>query len=150
MILAHLATIMGILVSLVPLIFTMAKVFPKIFSVLRALFGASRGYVGKSGAAGVFLAILSFLGGVGAIVFLYHNFSLKLYMGWVDFVLTPFAYVLKGLLTLVVSGLPPGIPQGFLAVVGILDLATIVSLFIFGWCTEFYMRLVINFIARKR
>ena len=150
MILAHLATIVGILISLVPLIFTAAKIVPKIIAFFRAIFGASKGYVGKSGAAGVALAIFTFIGGVGFVVFMYYNFSLEFYLGWLDFVLTPFAFVIKGLLNMIISQLPASMPQSFAAILGIFDFAKIVSLFLVGWCTEFYMRMFIYFFARRK
>jgi len=155
MILAHLATIIGILVSVAPLVVSVAKLAPRLFAFLAAIFGAGKGFAGKSGLAGILLAVFTFVGGVGFVVFMYYNFSLKLYMGWLDFVLTPFSFILKQLLTLVVNQLPSNpmtgamMTRAFAPILSIFSIDKIAALFLTWFATEFYLRMFIYFFARR-
>ena len=152
-ILSALSGVYFVVLTIMPIIVTVAKVFPKIFAFLRGLFGASRGAMGKSGILGLILSVVGIGGGIGWFVVFILSFDFQIYLKILDVVLTPFSFVLKSVVQLFVNSIQATTPlnKSVLALMKIFNWDKIVSLLMLGFACEFYIRLLtINLIRRGK
>ena len=147
--LAALSALLTVGLTMLPMAVALGKLAPRLFAFLRGLFGASKGAVGASGLFGIVMALLAFGGGIGFIVFIVMNFDLQIYMKLLNVVITPFSYVLRGMVSLLVAAMPSSMPANFTSLLGIFDFNAIISLLVLVFSVEFYLRLIMLYFVRR-
>jgi len=140
--------------SALPIILTVvvsiAKVAPRSFAFLRALFNASKGnYLLKSGCVGMALSIGAFVGGIGIFVVAGYAFSLKQLTFLFDILMTPFSALVRSFLDLVLGGGCPQLPSTFSVFFGVLNVPFFMSIVICAICCEVFLRFFIYFVMRR-
>jgi hypothetical protein len=147
--LAAIGSIIMILTTVIPLIWTAVRVFPKIRTLLQFLFMASRGTMkAKSGLVGILLFVFTFFGGFSFLVSLYFGFGFELYLKIFDIIFTPFSYVVENLIRSFISQLP-SLPANSASVLCLFDFSRCFTLLILGFSFEVYMRILIYFLVRR-
>jgi len=150
--LAAIGSIILIIVTWVPLIFTVVKVFPKIWRLLKFLFGIGGATAGwtfsRSAWWGALFVAFSFIGGFGFFMALYSDWGMRIYLNFLDFIFTPFAYVFEYFLTQFINQLP-NLPAGTASMLCLFDFGSCFSLLAIGFGFEVYMRVFIYFLVRR-
>lgn len=146
---AAVGTIIMILTTIVPLVFTAVKAYPRIKAILSFLFRASTGGVGaKSGVVGILLFIFTFVGGFGFFLGIYFGWGLEVYLWFLDFIFTPFGYIAEHFIAGFVSQLP-SLPPSTASALCLFDFSRIFTLLVTGFCFEVYLRVVIHFLMKR-
>jgi hypothetical protein len=145
-----LGSLIMIVTTLVPLLFTVAKSFPWIMRLIRYLWSVARGGVafGRSGLWGVVLFAFTFVGGFGFFASIYFGFGFEIYLKFFDLVFTPFSYIAENLISSFISQLP-SLPANTSSVLCLFDFGRIFTLLVLGFSFEVYMRIIIYFIVRR-
>lgn len=137
--------------TIVPLVFTIARIAPWVRRMIQIAWNASRGSgVGlRSGFWGAVLVLFSFAGGVTFLLSLYFGWGLQVYLKFLDIVFTPFSYVAENLISGFVSQLP-SLPANSASVLCLFDFTRCFTLLVTGFCFEVYLRVLIYYWVRRR
>jgi hypothetical protein len=148
--LAALGSIIMIITTIVPLVFTVAKAFPSILRFFRTLFAFSRGgaILGRSGFWGIAVAAVSLVGGFGFFISIYFGWGFEFYLKFFDLVFTPFSYVVEELIRSFIRQLP-SLPPNSASVLCLFDFSRCFTLLMLGFGFEVYMRVLIYFLVRR-
>jgi len=148
--LAALGSIITIVSTIVPLVFAIAKVFPRLKHFLKLVWDWSRGTLpgGRSAFWGLGVALFGFVGGFAFLVSLYNGVGLRIYLSFLDLIFTPFAWVVEGLLSGFISQLP-SLPSNTASVLCLFDFSRVFTLLVIGFSSEVFMRIVIHYLVRR-
>ena len=143
-----LPSVLLVIVTLIPMIYTAVKLAPRIRMILAVLFRAATGGVGaKSGFIGILLFLFTFIGGIGFFVSIYFGWGFEVYLRAMDLLFTPFAYIAEHFIGSFVSQLP-ALPANTASFLCLFDFSRIFTLLVVGFCFEVYLRVVIRFLLR--
>jgi len=131
-----------VITTVIPLIFTGVKFVPKLWSLLRFLFGG--GVVAKSMWLSVVVGAFAFVGGFGFLVSLYMGWGFEYYLKFFDVVFTPFSYVTENLIKSFIDQLP-NLPANTSSVLCLFDFGSVFTFLIMGFGFEVYLRILIYF-----
>jgi len=146
---ALLGSLIMIVTTLIPLIYTAVKAFPWIKGFILVVWNAARGRVLlRSGIWGVLMTSLFFVGGIGFFVSIYFGWGLELYLKFLDLVFTPFAYIAEHFISSFVSQLP-SLPSNAASVLCLFDFSRCFALLVVGFSFELYMRILLYFLVRR-
>jgi len=149
---AALGSLIAVVTTLVPLIYTAVKVFPRVKKILSLLFSIGRGTVGpgnfRSGLIGLLLFVFTFVGGFLFFVSIYMGWGLEVYLAVMNVVFTPFAYIAENFIRSFISQLP-NLPPNAASVVCLFDFGTCFTLLTIGFASEVFMRIIIYFLLRR-
>jgi hypothetical protein len=138
--------------TIVPLIYTVAKVAPAVYRFIKLMFSGSRGMAASGGALGLlgFLTgALSIAGVLGFFASIYFGWGFELYLKFFDFVFTPFAYVAQNLIASFISQLP-NLPANTASALCLFDFGSVFTLLVMGFSFEVYLRIIIFFLVRGK
>jgi hypothetical protein len=137
--------------TIVPLIYTVAKVAPYAYRFFKLMFAASRGAVpsGALGLLGFLTGALSIAGILGFFASIYFGWGFELYLKFFDFVFTPFAYVAQNLIASFISQLP-NLPANTASALCLFDFGSVFTLLVMGFSFEVYLRIIIFFLVRGK
>jgi len=145
--LSVLSSILMVITTIIPLIFTGVKFLPKIWAMLKWLFAPGT-FVLRSLWWSVFMGIFSFIGGFIFFVSLYFGWGIELYLKFFDFVFTPFSRVVETLLSQFIDQLP-NLPANTSGILCLFDFGSVFTFFMIGFSFEVYLRILIYFLIRR-
>jgi hypothetical protein len=147
-----LSSILMVVTTLVPLVYTGVKAMPIVLRFVKLVFSGSRGIVaagGLSGLLGFLTGVLSIAGILGFFASIYFGWGFELYLKFFDFVFTPFAYVAQNLIASFINQLP-NLPANTASALCLFDFGSVFTMLVLGFSFEAYLRIIIFFLVRRR
>jgi len=145
--LAILSSILMVVTTIIPLIFTGVKFIPKLWQMVKYLF-VPGSFVMRNLWWGVFMAIFSFVGGFIFFISIYMGWGLEYYLKFFDIVFTPFSYITENLIRQFINQLP-NLPANTSSILCLFDFGSVFAFLIMGFSFEVYLRILIYFLIRR-